>query len=515
MRAAKLPWARRACAGWAGAVVVLASPSGLAATDPAEAEDVTSAEADDPANDVDEPPTDEPVEEEVDFDAFFDTSDDGGGVTDESAGDVETGGFFSDAPSVIDDSPISVAGSLKTFTIGSYPYEHLLLPDDPTVSAALVGRLILRFEALDDMIAAEVHPLVVGTTGGLGGGAGGITSLGVGQARPEAIDLSLDPIGGASGTVNALIDRAFVRLRVPHFDLTIGRQPISFGTGFFFTPMDLVAPFSPATIDREFKPGVDAIRGDLYLGTATRFTALVTYAGAWDLDGIVAAAHARTTVVGVDLGAFLARAYGDQVFGIEMAGDALGVGLRAEATATFPAKADAFDFDDGELTLPQGGPSPFLRAVVGADVRFDTLSFFGELYVQTLGELDPEQYLTRFADERFGRGELWLAGRYYGALSGSWQVNPLLTTSVSGFVNFGDASIMVSPALSWSVSDEVDLNIGAQLSQGSRPKEVTEGELLRPDGTPKSPAEVQALFVPQSEFGLYPYVAFAQLRVAF
>jgi hypothetical protein len=304
-------------------------------------------------------------------------------------------------------------------------------------------------------------------------------------------------------------------VRIPHFDLTIGRQPISFGTGFFFTPMDLVAPFSPATIDREYKPGVDAIRGDLFLGTATRFTALISYAGDWNLDGMVAAGHARTTVVGVDLGAFLARAYGDQVFGIEMAGDAMGLGLRAEATATFPAKATAFDIDDGELIVPTGGPSPFLRAVVGADLRFDTVSIFGELYMQTLGELDPDDYLQRFADERFSRGELWLVGRYYGAVSASWQMNPLLTTSVSAFMNFGDASLMISPALSWSVSNEVDVNIGAQLSQGRRPKEVTEADLLRPDGMPKSPAEVQALFQPQSEFGLYPYVGFAQLRVAF
>jgi hypothetical protein len=451
------------------------------------------------------------AEEDGDFEDFFNSDDDSAAASD----DGEFGDFFGADDDEDSDGPIDVAGSLKTFTVGSYPYEHLLLPDDPTVFGALVGRLILRFEALD-MISAEVHPLVIGSTGGFGGGsAGGITNLGVGQARPEAIDLSLDPIGGATGTVNALIDRAFVRVRIPHFDLTIGRQPISFGTGFFFTPMDLVAPFSPATIDREYKPGVDAIRGDLFLGTATRFTALVSYAGSWDLDGIVAAAHARTTVVGVDLGAFAARAYGDQVFGLEMAGDALGLGLRAEATATFPAEIDAYDLDDGALLLPQGGPKPFLRAVVGADLRFDTVSIFGELYVQTLGELDPEKYLARFADERFARGELWLAGRYYGAVSASWQINPLLTTSVSGFVNFGDASIMISPALSWSVSDEVDVNIGAQLSQGSRPKEVTEADLFRPDGSPKSPPEVQALFVPQSEFGLYPYVGFAQLRIAF
>ena len=56
------------------------------------------------------------------------------------------------------------------------------------------------------------------------------------------------------------LDRAFAALYLPHGDLYIGRQAISWGSAHVVTPTDIIAPYSFASVDTETKPGVDAVR---------------------------------------------------------------------------------------------------------------------------------------------------------------------------------------------------------------------------------------------------------------
>ena len=49
-------------------------------------------------------------------------------------------------------------------------------------------------------------------------------------------------------------------------DLTAGRQAITFGKAYFWNPLDVFFPFDSSQIDREYKPGVDALRIDVPLG---------------------------------------------------------------------------------------------------------------------------------------------------------------------------------------------------------------------------------------------------------
>jgi len=407
--------------------------------------------------------------------------------------------FFADDEE--DAGPVEVSGNVKTFSVLSVPtYEHLLLGSDPVVMGATAGRLIVRVDG-GEYLQAEVHPLVVATSAGLAGGnASGITQLGVGGARPEAVDLSILPVDSPYGAVTAIIDRAFLRLKLPNVDVTLGRQPVSFGQGFFFTPMDIVSPFSPATLDREFKPGVDAVRGDVFFGQATQVSLVAAYHDGFTLDGVVFAGHARTNVLGIDVGLFGSRAHESWIGGFDLAGDAFGVGIRGEVTGTVPD-------DEREL--------PFLRGVVGADLRYNTISVSAELYAQTLGARDPKNYLSTFGSERFARGELFLAGQLYGAVMASWQVMPMLTPGISVMANVLDQSVLISPSLAWSVSDEVDVSVGAQIPQGRPADDVELADLVDDTGQPLSPEAMGNLIRPRSEFGLYPATGFVQISAAF
>lgn len=61
------------------------------------------------------------------------------------------------------------------------------------------------------------------------------------------------------------IHRASVAYRQNKFDLTLGRQAISWGAGRFLNPLDLITPSGPFILDTADVPGADAINFRYYL----------------------------------------------------------------------------------------------------------------------------------------------------------------------------------------------------------------------------------------------------------
>ncbi len=280
------------------------------------------------------------------------------------------------------DLKAKLSGDVKSFLVASFPYEHLLMPPDPSGQATVDGRLKLKANYRDlfrfdlhhaaTVVSAPVAESVLGSE------ASQFTLTGAGGSAPEAIDLSWEVEDtGPALTIAGRVDRAVLTAMLPRVEVALGRQPISFGSGQFFTPMDVVNPFHPATIDQEYKPGVDSLRVDGYAGVGGQVTAVAAYAGDWTLDGFVLAANGRATVGVTDLTALLGAVHGEPVVGAGTLSSLGPVAVHADATLTFPEDQDAF-----------------VRAVAGADWRpTGTTTLGGEVYVQTFGASDPEQYL--------------------------------------------------------------------------------------------------------------------------
>jgi hypothetical protein len=402
-------------------------------------------------------------------------------MSDEAA-DVSDGG---------DDLKAGASGHVKLFAIGVIPYDHPLLPAAPQGQAFVDARLNLDAHA-KSWFRAEVAHAVTAT---LGGGASlAIARTGVAPTAPQLFPLNWDLFAEEGSTFQAVgrTDRLWFRLSRPGLDLTVGRQPISFGSGTFFTPLDLVNPFTPATIDTEYKPGLDGARLDVYRGVSGQVTAAVVWTGEPVGSGsdtnlranLTVAAFGQGTVGSTDLGAFLGLVHGDAVAGLTARGSLGPVGVHA----------------DGTVTAPPGDEPWFTRIVVGADGRpTGWLTLSGELYYQSSGKANPDEYLTVLAGPRYVRGELWLAGRVYGGVAAQVQVTPLLTAGVASFVNLEDPSAMIAPTLSWSVAEDADVVVGGYAGWGSRPT------------VPANPPG----FGVRSEFGLYPAVVFVQARSYF
>ena len=314
------------------------------------------------------------------------------------------------------------------------------------------------------------------------------------------------------------VDRLNVRARFGPVDLILGRQPISFGVGFVWQPADLVGTFSPLAVDREYKPGVDALRVNWAVGAFSELALVVAaggpacrqrtlpsgeschdYESQFSLDHSVALTRFRTTVGKWDLGALAGWVRGDVVGGLFATGTVKRFRLRSEAVITWDVEKDPTYA--GEES-PNDEDELFVRAVLGADYRFDTkkpLSVLLELYYNGFGTRKPEEYMQKMREPRLAEfGEVLNVGILYAAAGVNWEPHHRVPLSLTVMGNLTDPSMHVSANITYKLGDNSVLDAGAFIPIGRAPK-------------------INALGFPElsSEFGLYPHLYYVAWKMYF
>ncbi len=399
-------------------------------------------------------------------------------------------------------NPLVVAlhGDLKTFLVGVVPYNWIEPQPDPAAQGTADARA--KVEVVHEPWRLDVHHAVSVVQGGQQLGlASDVT--GVALTAPEFVDLTWEPDVGDDLVIRGRTDRLLFSIEAPHITFTAGRQPVSFGTGLVFTPMDIVNPFLGATIDTEYKPGIDALRADVFGGVSARGTLVAAWVGPLPIhhsdvdpsfDDLMLATSGGFTVGTTDIIGLLAYARSEPVVGVGFTGSIGPAGAHGEATLTVPAE----DAEEDE---------PFVRALVGGDWRpTPTTTLSAEVYVQTFGASDPSGYLDILAGPRVARGEVWTVGRWYAAVMASQEITPIVDASVAVIGNLEDPSTIIAPGVGWSVADEAVVAVGAYGGVGARPDTISLTESLDPDLLANSI---------NSEFGLYPIAAYVQMSAYF
>ena len=389
---------------------------------------------------------------------------------------------------------------VKTFFVTVHPFEHVLMPPSDTAQGFVDMRGRLQWEVLDNL-SVEVHHVVTSGTPQyqtqlqldlaemgveLEEGMASNLMTGVGLQAPEAVDLSWS-MDDTDLFLQGRTDRLFLQTSFGNHTLRVGRQAISFGHGMVFNPMDLVQPFSIATIDNEYKAGIDAVRLDSYFGMMGQVTGVIAYAGSWDRDGLTAVLNAQGTIGLTDISVFAGSVRSDVVLGTGLVSSVGAVGLHSDVT----------------LTLPETDEDPFVRVTTGALWRpFSSSSVTMEYYYQSLGASDASGYLDFASSDRYARGELWVMGQHYATIGWGQELTALSMLNAAFIANLKDASMMVSPSLSVSVSDNVQMVAGGYVGVGERPNATSTTEIL---------LNSKALEL-NSEFGLMPGSGFIQVR---
>jgi hypothetical protein len=239
--------------------------------------------------------------------------------------------------------------------------------------------------------------------------------------------------------------RASVTMSVQAMDIRLGRQRVAWGTGRFWSPLDLLNPVSPTALDREERPGVDAVLFETKTGPLSRFSAV--YAPQKDNRLNSSAAQWHANVRGVDYSLVAGRFWGEDVVGFDVATQLGDVGLRGEVTRQRSVTGDSY-----------------ARALAGIDYAFpNTLTVSLETYSTGGGGSETAQ--SRWADTMSGRA-VSLATRYWGVFM-SYELTPLLKSLNYFVLNADDNSRGVDLRLLWSVRSDVDLVIGGRSFSGA------------------------------------------------
>ena len=89
--------------------------------------------------------------------------------------------------------------------------------------------------------------------------------------RYRALDANWNFVQQDQALCTLVFDRFNIKQSFDWGDITTGRQAITFGKTYFWNPLDVFFPFGASQFDRDYKPGVDALRVDIPFG---RFSGL-------------------------------------------------------------------------------------------------------------------------------------------------------------------------------------------------------------------------------------------------
>ncbi len=330
------------------------------------------------------------------------------------------------------------------------------------------------------------------------------------QNRYRAVDASREWHSG-SNAAGFMLDRLNVKYSFSSSDLTVGRQAITFGKAYFWNPLDVFFHFAPQQFDRDYKPGVDAVRFDMPFGNFSGINLVgaagpeidppwqssndETWASSWYGSALIGRFYA--TMSDWDLAAQCGKIYGGWQVGGGAVGEIGPLEFRLEA-AWFKASKN--------ISMPDPYRGYLLEdhwtIVAGTGRRFEnTFNFEAEYLYNGAGDSDNlEESLLRYT---YGPS-LHLSRHLLGVLF-SYDFVPIIIGQLVWVYSISDRSSLIQPALFISIADEAELIMGATISTGDRPWLHTETSGMLQIETPRL----------ESEFGSYPNIYFIKFKFYF
>ena len=256
------------------------------------------------------------------------------------------------------------------------------------------------------------------------------------------------------------LDNAFVKLVFSNLDLTIGRQQLSFGTGYAWNPTDIFN--SKDLMDPAYEqPGHNALRLDWPLSNLMTVTAVYVPEAQWKqstkLMQIKASiGHFDLALIGAEAAwqphdytqlslssitpGFLQLEDRRRMAGINLAGELLGLGVWAEAA-------------HHQMTIAKS----YEDWLVGMDYTFDGGQYvMAEYFHSGLGRSNKNQY-TLNDWMRFLSAEQKTMARAQLYVMAQFPVTDVMKAGLSAIAILSDGSTAFLPTLNWTLLENVEL----------------------------------------------------------
>jgi hypothetical protein len=290
------------------------------------------------------------------------------------------------------------------------------------------------------------------------------------------------------------LDRFALTIKTAAADIILGRQALAWGSARVVNPTDVLSPFAFNELDKEERTGVDALRvriplgalGELDLG-AVAGERLKAGNNAFFIRGKI---HVLKTDVSP-----LALAFRNHLLlGLDLARSIGRAGAWLEAAYVIP---------DALLKNGPAGERSYVRASAGVDYNISPKLYgFLEYHFNSAGASLPGEYPSLIGKTPYRDGAVYLLGRHYLSVGTNGQISPLIALTGLLIANLDDSSLVFSPSFKYNVTENIDLGAGVYLGFGKS----LEFEPGLVDPFP---------YLFRSEFGAYPDMAYASLRIYF
>jgi hypothetical protein len=257
------------------------------------------------------------------------------------------------------------------------------------------------------------------------------------------------------------LDNAYIKLSFKSFDLTVGKQQISLGTGYVWNPTDVfnIKELFDPTYEQ---PGHNALRLDVPLGSMYTLTTLFSPEDTWknsakmiQLKGRIShfwRFHDYTQFDLINMN-FLELPGKRQLLGASTAGELLGLGVWAEYAYNWMENSE-----------------DFYELVVGTDYTFNFQTYLMiEYYRNTLGRTDYEQYnlndwmrMITLEQKAISRDQIYAFIQH--------PATDLMSVGISTIYSISDNSFALVPTLNYSFSDNVEIFAYLNLNFGKEGK---------------------------------------------
>ena len=254
------------------------------------------------------------------------------------------------------------------------------------------------------------------------------------------------------------LDNAYIKFAFRRFDLTVGKQQISLGSGYVWNPTDVfnIKDVLDPTYEQ---PGHNAVRLDVPLGNSGGVTALYSPEDTWNQSSKLIQLKMRIprfdvsfiaietlwrfhdyTEFDEDTFGFLEQPEKRRVLGGSLEGELFGLGLWSEYGHSLMKKS-----------------KDFYELVVGMNYTFDFQTFvMVEYYRNTLAASDYRQYtlddwMRYFTAEQkaVSRDQLYTLIQH--------PVTDFIELGMMSIISISDGSVALVPTFNWSFSENLDI----------------------------------------------------------
>ena len=330
-----------------------------------------------------------------------------------------------------------VSGYLKNFTVAQASLSNDLVNEEREYSSQFTGRLML--DAFSSRVSWQLHYEIANQ---FNSSATPNLNFNFERNSYRLTDVKTRLSSESSKTIAIQnLDRLNVQIPLSIGDLTIGRQPITFGSARIINPTDVFLPFDVQALNTEYRVGIDAVRLQMPIGTLSELDFGYVLGETNDTSAVFS--RLKTNYSGSDF-EITAMRFSEQ--------NMLGLGLES-TLGPFGAW-----FEVSHVS----GDSYYNRLSTGLDYGFNE-QIFGmlEYHYNGAGSQDTDQYINQVNDPAFIAGGVFLFGENYLIPSINWQVSPLTSYSLQLLANLDDNSMFTIAGFEHSLSD--NLYFGASL----------------------------------------------------